>query len=96
MLQDSPIQIDAASWRAWKQHPITQEVARVLALERQEWANALLEGDTLLAINLVAATGKAVGAVYGLDAFLVGIEEVLREQWSQEQEQLIREKEKGK
>lgn len=90
MLQESPIQIDAASWRAWKADPITQEVFRVMALERQEWATALLEGDTLLGNDVGVATAKAVGAVYGLDALLVGIEEVLRDQWEREQEELLK------
>ena len=92
MLQESPIQIDAASWRNWKSDPITQEIFRVLSLEREEWARALLEGDTLFGNNIIAATGKAVGAVYGLDALLIGIEEVLRQQWEDEQEQLLKEK----
>lgn len=93
MLQDSPIQIDAASWRAWKQHPITQEVFRVVSLEREEWANGLLEGATLLDRTPIASTAKAVGVVQGLDALLKGIEKSLREQWDEEQEQLLKESE---
>ena len=96
MLQESPIQIDAASWRRWRDDQITQEVFRVLALERQEWATMLLEGDTLLGGNVIADTAKSVGAVYGLDAILIGIEEVLRQQWQDEQDQLLNEKEKEK
>lgn len=52
-------------------------------MEREEWARRLLEGDVLDSGNIIAETGKAIGVLYGLDFFLLGIEEALHLQWQE-------------
>ena len=86
MLTESNLEISPQDWLDWKKDRRTQEVFRVAQLERSEWANRLLEGDVLDSGNIIAETGKAVGVLYGLDFFLVGIEEALRLQWQEAEE----------
>ena len=81
MLTDTPIEIAPEYWMRWKQDPVTLEIFRVLGLEREEWVRLLVEGDTLILGQEAVNTAKAVGAIYGLDALLIGLEEVLRSQW---------------
>ncbi len=75
------IGLDPNSWRIWKDDPVTQKIMQVLSWEREEWANKLLEGDTLIPGQEVKETAKAVGIIYGLDFVLVGLEDMLREEW---------------
>lgn len=75
------IGLDPNSWRIWKDDPVTQKIMQALSWEREEWANKLLEGDTLIPGQEVKETAKAVGIIYGLDFVLVGLEDMLREEW---------------
>lgn len=77
------LNIEPQSWRAWLSDPVTQEVFRALRTERADWSLRLETGSTLMPGQEVALTGKAVGAIYGLDYVLIGIEEMLRLQWEQ-------------
>lgn len=92
MLLESEVRVSLSpiEWRDWVQHPATQEVLRVLSVERQEWVRRLVEGDVLsgLAGTEVRETSHAVGVVRGLDALLMGIEEKLQDQWAEEQNKL--------
>lgn len=81
ILTDYPFNISPGEWNGWKNDPITQKVIAGLLAEREDWHRGLVEGDTLTPGQEISQTAKAVGILYGLDAFLVGVEEVLRQQW---------------
>jgi hypothetical protein len=81
---DSPIEIAPEHWMRWKQDPVTREVFRVLQIELEVWADALLEGRSLDSTNIAAATAKMVGAVQGLKVVLFDLELVLQEQWEEQ------------
>lgn len=83
MILFGPISISPSDWLDWKKSPITQEILSALHREREEWATILINGDTLTAGKEIAETARAVGVIYGLDCMLVGVEEVLREQWEE-------------
>jgi hypothetical protein len=83
----TPIQISPAAWLSWKNNPETREIMSVLAAEREEWVKRLTEGDTLIPGQEVIDTAKAVGIIYGLDCLLIGIEEVLKRQWEEKEEE---------
>lgn len=97
MLGHKYIEIDAASWMRWLEDPVTQAVFTAVQDERDDWARRLLEGDTLTkAGQEVAETAKAVGVVYGCDILLIGLQEVLREQWEEDKKKMLEEaKENG-
>lgn len=84
MFGDFRIDITAGEWDGWKNDPITRKVMAALAYEREDWHVGLVEGDTLVPGQEVVRTAKAVGILYGLDAMLIGVEEVLRRQWEED------------
>lgn len=93
MLQESPIQIDPASWRSWKRDLVTQEVYRVLGKELEIWVSQILEGQTMERTgDEVKDTAGAIGWVQALKLFLYGLDEELREQWQEAEEEAEREK----
>ena len=83
MLTNHPFNITPGEWDSWKNDPITKKVMAGLADEREMWHRDLIEGDTLKAGQEIAMTAKAVGVLYGLDAVLIGVEEILLAQWAQ-------------
>ena len=95
MLQNSPIQIDPASWRVWKQDRVTQEVFRVLGLEMEAWASQVLEGQTLERTgNEIKDTAGAIGWTQGLKFVLFGLYEELKEQWEEAEKEKLKEEER--
>ena len=83
MILFGPISLSPSDWLDWKKSPVTQEILSALTREREEWLNRLVGGDTLITGREAVETARAVGVIYGLDCMLIGIEEVLREQWEE-------------
>jgi hypothetical protein len=66
--------------RAWENDPTTQKVFELALIERAEWVGRLVDGDVLMAGNVQVETARAVGIIYGLDLFLSGLKENLRDE----------------
>lgn len=68
-----------SEFRDWLNWETTKKVFKLAGEERQDWLDRLQYGGTLTTeADPVAETGKAVGVLYGLDFFLVGVEELLK------------------
>ena len=77
------LEITPAEWLDWKKGFVTQSVFATLSKEREEWATNLVNGNTLIQGKEVVDTARTVGVIYGLDCILIGLEELLREQWEE-------------
>jgi hypothetical protein len=78
------LEISPEEWLDWKKGFVTQAVFAALTAERNEYANRLVDGETLVHQGrIVAETAKTVGIIYGLDCILVGLDELLRERWAE-------------
>ena len=77
------LEISPEEWLDWKKGFVTQAVFAALTAERNEHADRLVSGETLIQGRTVAETAKTVGIIYGLDCILVGLDELLRERWTE-------------
>lgn len=85
------LQVSPGDWQIWKNLPMTQEVLRAVKLERDELAQRLVEGRSLDRLGgEIVDTARLVGAIYGLDFLLEGIEERLLGQWEELREEEIK------
>jgi hypothetical protein len=89
MLLEAQLQVELSpiQWQDWLKDPVTQEIFRVLQVEREEWVRRLAEGDVLKwqPGTEIKETAHAVGVIRGLDDILSGIQEQLRMQWDEAQ-----------
>jgi len=78
------IELNATEWLDWKKNYVTKSILDALTIERDEWAARLIDGQTLIPGREGIETAKAIGIIQGLDCFLFGVEELLRNQWDEE------------
>jgi hypothetical protein len=80
MDNNNPDGLSLQELRAWENNPTTQKVFELARIERAEWVSRLLDGDVLMASNVQVETARAIGIIYGIDLFLSGLKENLRDE----------------